>query len=432
MKTDIAASLRWIFFTSRKFSSVEKEGRSFVTTLLASLGICLGVMVLIVVLSVMNGFQMGFKDAIMEISSYHVRINNLSQEQIVPVLNWCEEDSSVISSYPFMEAQALFVGRFSRQRAALVRALPTDVLSQDAGLSREIDIQSGMFDVSGNGIVLGSTLARQLSLRVGDEVTILAMSGSSDTSLFSQDRVFTVTGTFRCEYADINATYAFVGMEAGKNTMGEGQAVTLGIKLSESNADALFVQRLNKAFPHLTAESWRSYNRTFFGALRVEKNMLMLLVFLIFIVVAINIYNGMKRMVYERREEIAVMSALGALKKEILSVFMMKGFLMGFTGAFLGVVLGLFVCINMKSVFYLLSKLQYFFTLVFMNLLAPQNATFLTENPMYAIYASIPARIFPGEVLAVFLFGLLSALFAAALAGRDVLKLTVVEVLHDE
>ncbi|HBD69011.1 MAG TPA: ABC transporter permease [Treponema sp.] len=428
----MAASLRWIFFTSRKFSSVEKEGRSFVTTLLASLGICLGVMVLIVVLSVMNGFQMGFKDAIMEISSYHVRINNLSQEQIVPVLNWCEEDSSVISSYPFMEAQALFVGRFSRQRAALVRALPTDVLSQDAGLSREIDIQSGMFDVSGNGIVLGSTLARQLSLRVGDEVTILAMSGSSDTSLFSQDRVFTVTGTFRCEYADINATYAFIGMEAGKNTMGEDQAVTLGIKLSESNADALFVQRLNKAFPHLTAESWRSYNRTFFGALRVEKNMLMLLVFLIFIVVAINIYNGMKRMVYERREEIAVMSALGALKKEILSVFMMKGFLMGFTGAFLGVVLGLFVCINMKSVFYLLSKLQYFFTLVFMNLLAPQNATFLTENPMYAIYASIPARIFPSEVLAVFLFGLLSALFAAALAGRDVLKLTVVEVLHDE
>ena len=432
MKTDIRTSLRWILFTSRKFSSVEKEGRSFVTTFLASLGICLGVMVLIVVLGVMNGFQMGFKDAIMEISSYHVRIHDVSEDDMVPLLDWCEQNKAVASSYPFMEAQGLFVGRFSRQRAALVRAVPLDVLSQDAGLCREIDIQSGLFDVSGNGIVLGSTLARQLSLRVGDEVTILAMSGSTDSSLFSQDRVFTVAGTFRCEYGDINSTYAFISMESGASSMGQNAPVTVGVKLSDSNADGIFIQRLNSQFPGVNAESWRSYNRTFFGALRVEKNMLMLLVFLIFVVVAINIYNGMKRMVFERREEIAVMSALGALKKEILSVFMMKGFLMGFTGAFFGVVLGLFVCINMKSVFALVSKLQYFFTVVVMNLISPQNTAFLSENPMYAIYASIPARIIPGEVLVVFLFGLLSALAAAALAGRDVLKLTVVEVLHDE
>ncbi len=432
MKAETKTSLRWIFFTSRKFSSVEKEGKSHVTSFLASLGICFGVMVLTVVLGVMNGFQMGFKDAIMEISSYHVRVSEISSDDFVPFLNWCDEQKNVKTAYPFAEAQGLFVGRFSRQAAALVRALPEDVLETDEGLAREITITSGEFDLSGNGIVLGSSLARELSARVGSEVSILAMSGSSDASLISQDRTFVVTGIFRCDYGDINSTYSFVSLASGLSAMAMSLPQTVGVKLSDSSSDAVFISSLAEEFPNLSAESWRSYNRTFFGALRIEKNMLMLLVILIFVVVAINIYNGMKRMVYERKEEIAVMSALGGKKREILFVFLMKGFLMGFAGATLGTVLGLFLCANMSTVFLLVSKLQYFFTRVALSAINPEAAMSLFENPMYAIYASIPARVFPGEVLAVFLFGLLSALGASALAGRDILKLTVVEVLHDE
>ena len=116
--------------------------------------------------------------------------------------------------------------------------------------------------------------------------------------------------------------------------------------------------RIEKLFPSLKKESWKSYNRYFFGALQVEKNMLMILVFLIFVVVAINIFNGMRRMVYERREEISVLTAFGARPASIQSIFIMQGFLTGFFGSAIGTVLGLYLSVNMSTIFILLSNYQ--------------------------------------------------------------------------
>ena len=133
-----------------------------------------------------------------------------------------------------------------------------------------------------------------------------------------------------------------------------------GLKLKKSSDDSFVSNMLEKEFPLCDVESWRSYNRTFFGALRIEKNMLMFLVILIFVVVAVNIYNAMRRMVYERREEIAVLSALGGKKKEIQSIFVMQGFSIGVKGSVAGLLLGLFIGVNMENVFTFIAEAQYY------------------------------------------------------------------------
>ncbi|MBQ2313624.1 MAG: ABC transporter permease [Treponema sp.] len=429
----IRASLRWIFYVSRRFSQVDTRGRSSVTSRLASLGIAFGVMALIVVMGVMNGFQREFIDAVMEISSYHLQVRDVADE--AQFLSWCDGDAAVRSATPFYEAQGLLVQADSgREAAALLRALPEDVMDTDAGFRREVRMISGSFDISGTDtIVLGYDLAVSLRAGVGDTITVLALGGTSASALFDRSREFTVSGIFYANYQDINAAYAFINLAAGKKYFGADAARLFGIKLASSGRDAAAAARLSAAFPGTQVESWRSYNRTFFGALRIEKNMLLLLVFLIFVVVAVNIYNGMRRMMYERREEIAVLSALGASRAELQAVFAIKGGCNGLAGSSVGLVLGLFICVNMKHVFLFLAGAQYWCQCFAAMLLNPRtDLSWLQENPMFRVYASVPARIFPGETAAVFLFGFCSALAASWIAGRRILKLTVSEVLRDE
>ena len=241
-----------------------------------------------------------------------------------------------------------------------------------------------------------------------------------------------MTGIFYSNYGDINSAYSFVSLEAGEKQFGSGARKIYGIKLKDSERDSIAISRISEAFPESSTQSWRSYNRTFFGALRIEKNMLMMLVFLIFVVVAINIYNGMRRMVYERREDISVLSALGGTRSQIQWVFIMKGFMTGLKGAVPGLMLGLLVTVNMEKVFLFLSKAQFWIQYFFMMIVNPANADMVQENPMFSVYANIPARMVLSEIVAIFLFGILSSLVAAGIASRQILHLTVAEVLHDD
>ena len=426
-------SYRWIFDVSRRFASVDRKSRSSATSFLAVLVICFGVMSLVTVVSVMNGFQMSFVNAIMELSSFHIRVSNLESQAEADFLDSCADSKEIRCVSPFYESQALLVGNKSKESAGIIRGVDARTCEFDEGFAREIKIVSGSFDLSSaDSIVLGSYLAQSLGVTTGNTVNLLALSGGKDVELLSQNRQFKVTGIFECGYYDINQGYAFVSLEAAHMYFGEDAPVFYGIKIRRPQNDGFVSAAIKSRFPDAAVQSWREYNRTFFGALRVEKNILMLLVFLIFVVVAVNIYNGMRRLVFERSQEIAALSALGGTSFQIKAIFVVRGFLTGAAGTVIGIVLGIFISLNIRSVFLAVSHCLYWLELFFTSVFSPENAAFVTENQMYAIYASIPARIIPSEVLLISLFGVLSPLLASALASRSVLKLKIAEVLHNE
>ena len=426
-------NFRWISAVSRRFARVDRKGRSAVTSTLATLGICFGVMTLTVVMSVMNGFQMSFIDAILEVSSYHLRAVDVLPEEEPALIAACQSDKHIRCCLPFYEAQALMTGEKGGALAVNVRAAGEGLYSEDEGFRRELKMLSGKFDFSEpDSIVLGSSLARNLGVRTGSTVNLLVMSGGSDVELFSSDRLFTVTGIFTTGYSEINNGYAFVGTQAAEKYFGSSAKKIWGIKLNRHDDDLRALNALKKKLPDLNIQTWRAFNRTFFGALRIEKNMLLLLVALIFVVVAINIYNGMRRLVFERRTEIAVLSALGAKKNGIKSIFIMRGFIMGTVGALTGLALGILISLNTDVVFTGAAKLMYGIQYLITAITDRQNLQYLQVNSSYALYASIPARVFPGEVAAITLFGIFSPLIASWAASRNVLKMTVSEVLHNE
>ena len=426
-------SYRWIFDVSRRFASVDRKSRSSATSFLAVLVICFGVMSLVTVVSVMNGFQVSFVNAIMELSSFHIRVSNLESQAEADFLDSCADSKEIRCVSPFYESQALLVGNKSKESAGIIRGVDARTCEFDEGFAREIKIVSGSFDLSSaDSIVLGSYLAQSLGVTTGNTVNLLALSGGKDVELLSQNRQFKVTGIFECGYYDINQGYAFVSLEAARMYFGEDAPVFYGIKIRRPQNDGFVSAAIKNRFPDAAVQSWREYNRTFFGALRVEKNILMLLVFLIFVVVAVNIYNGMRRLVFERSQEIAALSALGGTSFQIKTIFVVRGFLTGAAGTVIGIVLGIFISLNIRSVFLGVSHCLYWLELFFTSVFSPENVAFITENQMYAIYASIPAQIIPSEVLLISLFGVLSPLLASALASRSVLKLKIAEVLHNE
>ena len=441
MKIKKITSLSWISFVSKRFASVDTKGRTAVTSFLATLGICVGVMTLIVVISVMNGFQMSFIDSILEISSFHARVQNINQEYENDFLDFCDENSQILSVTPFYEAQALMAGEKNGTSSVIIRAIPQNIYQNDVGFHKEIQIMEGDFDLGDNektqyfernAIVLGYSLANHLGVIVGDTVNLLMLSGSSDIELFSEDRIFTVTGIFSCGYQEINSGYAFVSINKAKEYFGKESKKNYGLKFAHYDKEMRTINQIQKKFPNCKADSWRNYNRSFFSALKVEKNMLMFLVALIFIVVAVNIYNGMRRIVYERKSEIAVLSALGAKKWAIKAVFIFKGFASGFFGAIVGMILGIFIAHNSDIVFKILSKIMFFIQYIFTAITEPENLIYIQENSTYRIYAEIPARIFPKEVAIITIFGIISPLIASWAASKNVLKMTVSEVLRYE
>lgn len=419
----------WVLFVAGRFATADSRGRTALTSLLASLGIAFGVMALIVVLSVMNGFQMGSIESILEVSSAHVRVTGTEAD-----LERIRSMPGVRSVSVFTEAQTLMQGNYGRQQGVLIRSVEKDVAVTDRGFGKSARIVEGSFDISEpETIVMGYELARLLSVSVGDTVSILAVSGDSSTDLFPENAELRVTGLFKTGCYDIDNAYSFVSRESGIALSGSGGTVLAGVKLDDLDADRRFLARLSSELPDAKGESWRTYNRAFFGALQVEKNMLLLLVVLIFVVVTVNIYNSMRKSVYERREEVSVLTALGARPRQLQLIFVSGGLGIGLSGGVLGLLGGLFLSVRINSVFALAEDVVNALNSFASSLLGIQNgASFSLFSPEFFYMDEIPVRIVFSEVLFVFLFGVLSAAFAAWLASRSITRLKPAEVLRYE
>lgn len=420
---------KWIFFVAKRFSTVDYNGRSALTSFLSALGIAFGVTALIVILSVMNGFQMGYIESILEVSSSHVRLS-LSPDEVSSVRSL----PGVRSLFVFNETQTLMQGKYNTQEGVLLRSLPSDIMETDSGFASSVHIESGNFSIQNpNTVVLGYELARRLSISVGDTVSLIAVSGDASTDLFPENANLVVTGIFRTGYYVIDSSFSFISLESGAALTGSQERVFAGVKLVDLNSDAQFISLLSKQFPDIDAESWRSYNRAFFGALRIEKNMLLFLVVLIFVVVTVNIYNSMRRAVYERREEISVLTALGGSPRHVQYIFIANGLGIGLCGGIVGLMTGMLISVKINSVFVIaeaiVNGINDFMSVLFST---SSGQSFVLFSPEYFYMDQIPVRMVFSEVLFVFIFGVISASAASWMASRAIIKLKPAEVLRYE
>lgn len=421
------------FYLSKRINKTGVKGREAIINLLSVLGIGFGVVALIVILSVMNGFQSGYIKTIMEVSSGHIRLTGKYED-----LKLVEKKHNQKSFFVFTESQALIQGNYTRQAGTLIRAVDIKSFFKDTGLIDQLNFVEGFLNLEENGsIVLGYELARSLSINVGDDVFLPLIAGSSDVNVFSDNSKLRVTGIFKTGFLGVDSSYSFVSLETGNTIFGETKNVNAFVKLQNENSDYNYIAEVTKTTPNIKAESWRTYNHAFFGALRVEKNVMMLLVVLIFIVVSVNIYNGMRRTIYERKEDIAILSSLGMKKQSLRLLFFINGFKIGLIGSVAGLIIGLFTSNNINEIFAAAENAINLINSIFLRIIhSKEDLLYINE---FSIFSSqvfyiekVPAEISFFECCYISLFGLIASSVASLIATRKILKLKPQEILRYE
>jgi lipoprotein-releasing system permease protein len=433
-----------LFIAGRYFRTRRREAGN-ASSMLSAVGIAVGVMTLTVVLAVMNGFQLGFIESIVEISSYHLQVlpgSEVGAGLPEATVQDMRRVPSVTAVVPFVERQGLVEGVFQRPRACVIRAVPPDLLTEDPAQARHLLIEEGAFDLSDpRSIVIGSELASALGARPGDDVSLTSYTVGPSGRPAPGRVVLRVTGIYRSGYYDFDAGLVFVSLSGADAAWGQGRELprTLGVKIADRFADGrpLRAVRGIVAGTGAEVESWRTYNRSFFDALFVEKLMMMLLVGLIFLVVGFNVFHSLRRRVLARREEIAVLKAIGIPPARIQAVFVIEGLLIGVTGGAAGLAAGLALSVNIDRVFTLVEAAVNGVLGFVRGFLLPfvaegGAAGFSIFSPSYFYLSSVPSRVLPREAFLVACFAVLACAAAAWAASRAVSRFRPAEVLRYE
>lgn len=440
-----SSRLLWIVQVSARHIRSRRQSDRNTATRLSIVGIAVGVMALIAVLSVMNGFQLGTIDAMLEVNSYHLRIRGghaagISEGQLEELRSL----DGVRAAVPFRETETIARGAMETSRGAVVRALPADALEQDEGLRENLERVEGRLDFTETGtIVLGSQLRRQLGVQIGDSLTMMTLGAGSrqdqdgQTRRVPREAELEVAGTVRTGFFEYDAGWAFVSRETAEQTFGVAEEdQIIGIKLDDRFAEAGARRRVADLLDLEVSQvaSWREFNRAMFGALRTEKVTMTLLLGLIFVVVAANIYQSLRRSVHERAEEIAILKAIGARPADIQLIFVMEGLVIGLVGSLSGLAVGLLVAANVNPLFSFAEALVNGFLGLMQQLLGPlvgsTQVSFLSPQIFYL--TEVPVSIVFIEVLGVVMFALVMAVVAAWMASLRASGVRPAEVLRNE
>ena len=412
------APFEWML-SLRYLRARRKEGFISVIAGFSFLGIMLGVATLIIVMAVMNGFRQELLDKILGLNG-HLLIQPLES----PLTDWqvvadrVGKVPGVRLAAPIVEGQALASSPFNAS-GVLVRGVRGGDLAKLSSVASNIEFGTlDGFD-EGQGIAIGKRLAEQLSLRVGDNLTLVAPRGAV-TPMGTTPRIkaYKIAAIFVIGMSEYDAAFVFMPLPEAQAYFNRTGDVT-AIEVYTDNPDRIDTYRkliADAAQRPIYMIDWRTRNATFFGALQVERNVMFLILTLIVLVAALNIVSGLIMLVKDKGSDVAILRTMGATQGAIMRIFLITGASIGFVGTAFGFLLGMIICLNVELIRQFLSWLTN--TNIF-----PPELYFLSK---------LPAEMNAGETTAVVVMALGLSLLATLYPSWRAARLDPVEALRYE
>ncbi len=414
-------SLGWRY--TRAGRATRRNGFISFISGVSMLGIALGVAALIIVLSVMNGFQKEVRDRMLSVVS-HIEISargGAALPDVARTLAEAKANPQVIGAAPFIAAQGL-LARGEDMKGTIVRGIDparepevTDlaITLRNTGLNRLVP---GDF-----GIVLGGELARNLGVREGDKVTLIAPSGQvTPAGVLPRLKQMTVVGTFDSGHFEYDSALVLMHVDdAARIFRLEGPTgVRLKLKdLHQARLVALeLAGNLTGGNQELLIRDWTRQNRTWFAAVQLEKRMMFIILTLIVAVAAFNLVSTLVMTVTDKRADIAILRTLGASPPSIMAIFVVQGALVGVIGTLAGLVLGLGIAFNISTIVPAIEKFL--------------GATFLPQD-IYLI-SRMPSEPLLSDILPVAVIALVLAFIATLYPSWRASRINPAEALRYE
>jgi lipoprotein-releasing system permease protein len=357
----VSSPYEWLLGTRYVRSTQRRGFLSFISIVSVS-GLALGVAVLIIVLSVMNGFGRELRTRMLSVTS-HAQLMGL--EGTLPQWHAAQQraqsEPGVLAAVPYIEAQAM-LAHGARVAGTMVRGVDPAQEKQAVGLAQRI--RGGSIDdltPHGFRIVLGDALAQALDAHVGDQIVLITPSGTSTPAGFApRMRTFTVTGLFHSGMYEYDRGLALLSLQDAAVMYRMGNEIS-GLRLAV--ADPFAAKRLvrNVALAlggGFYVSDWTDNHRNFFRSIEIAKSMLFIILLLVVAVAAFNIIAALVMVVKEKRSDIAILRTIGAAPRNILAIFTIQGVLIGLIGTLAGALLGILIADNLAQLVHGLEHLM--------------------------------------------------------------------------
>ena len=395
-----------------------KEGFISVIAGFSFIGITLGVMTLIIVMAVMNGFRQELFNKMLGLNG-HVVVHSLGAfTDYDAVAERIRKVDGVKYALPLVEGQVLISTPYTSS-GALVRGLREQDLKSLKAISE--NIRFGTLDGFDDkrGLALGSRMANDLNVKVGDEVSILTPRGPS-TALGTAPRVkrYPVAAIFEIGMSEYDASILFMPLSEAQRYFSQPDSVTvLEVVLHSPDEVAELAPKIITAGgPTIFVSDWRQRNATFFTALQVERNVMFLILALIVLVAALNIISGLIMLVKDKGRDIAILRTMGTTRGAVMRIFFITGASIGIVGTIAGFALGVLVCLN-------IDRIRWFIGWLTDTELFPAELYYLSQ---------LPAEMDTGETTSVVIMALVLSVLATIYPSWRASRLDPVEALRYE
>lgn len=401
-------SLPFEFLISLRYTrSGRRTGRKdrFVSFISATsvVSIALGVMALIIVLSVMNGFQTQVRDRMLSVIP-HIQISSGTG----PVSDWrslaavAEKNSEVRGAAPFVEGQGL-ISTGDRVIGTMVEGVdPKEEVKASEVAST---MPAGTLDSLTPGsfhAVIGSVLAARLGVAPGDKIALVVPQGTTTPAgMIPRVRTLTVSGIFTAGHFEYDSTMLFMNIEDAAALFRTGGPMGVRVRVADMQEAPAVAESLMKSLPPgYFARDWTVENKTWFAAVQVEKRMMSIILFLIVLVGAFGLVSTLVMTVTEKQSDIAILRTLGASPGSIMKIFMIQGAVIGVIGVASGVAIGLLIACNLGSI---VSAIEAVFHVEFL----PQSIYLISGMPseprasdiipiaVFSLFLSLAATVYP-------------------------------------
>lgn len=435
-----------LFIGTRYFRSKKKNKFVSVITGISFLGITLGVMAIITVLSVMNGFQNTIRDKIIN-TGFHVYLTSYGKTSLVynykKIVDKITEDEDIKVATPFFKGQVIIKSTMQRVMAIDFHGLEKNLIEKDKSYMNTVKIIRGKFNLMGErNILLGKELAEFLDVDVNDTVDIISPQGGK---IKYQGRIapimkkYRITGIFKTGYYEYDLKLAFTSLQAMQELFNKPYAAWgVGIKIDDIFKAPKIKRKLKRLFSNkYQFFTWMDVNRNLFTALKNEKTMLSLIVFLVILVAAFNVISTLIMMVTEKKKEIAILKTFGATPAQIANIFLLTGTCIGIVGIISGLLLGLVVTYNLERIFHFIEDVVNFILKGYCyigNLFTyvPQPSEFQVLATDVYYLDRLPVEVMVSDVLFICIGALLVTIIFSFFPARQASKFKPMEIIRYE
>ena len=412
-----------LFVGLRYTRSRRRAGRSsgfisFISALSVA-GIALGVAALIVVLSVMNGFQKEVRDRMLSVLSHIEVIATEGSLQDWPrVLEQTRRHPSVIAGAPYVAGQAMLT-RDESVRGVLVRGIDPALEPRVSDLGTQV--VQGRLEALAPGefkLAIGRVLARQLGVEPGDRIALIAPQGTvTPAGVVPRVRQFTVAAVFESGHYEYDSTLVLTALEDAARLFRVDGVSGVRLKTNDmQQAPRVALDLARMLDPSLYPRDWSRENRNWFAAVQIEKRMMFIILTLIVAVAAFNLVSMLVMTVTDKRGDIAILRTLGAAPRSIMAIFVVQGALVGLLGAAVGVALGTLLALNVGAV-------VAFFERLFGFQVLPSGVYFINY---------LPSDLHAGDVVTIGLVACVLAFAATLYPSLSAARVRPAEALRHE